>query len=514
MDADGEYLNSQCFGYVYTDFWITPTVLGQNLHTCRAQSTNVPNADGASTYAVDGIVRGKGRVQRYSFSQPSYPAGVYCGSSQKCVWASMSSQRIRIEPIALKLHLTATPSSIVEGDSVLFQATTDGGLALSVREWIWVPDVVDTTVIYAMRVPSMKQRAGTQGDSVRTLSPSTEFKRAQLSLISNLDPRTVYCTGTNASCKIPIFQSGRMYMRAVVGSGSGQVLEQAVAVVQVTRLSASMSCVPTPVLRDTQGGCTVTVTPSNDGSLVSNWKFSPLSTLLPEVATPDTQFTWAGTIVTDGTVSASAHIRGRDTTLSASIAVQPRDWTSQLTLSVQDSVPNPLDVDSLPTSFHQFGASFLGLAKQSLNFGHVNDHGPNHNYNYYKQFPWSATVLIAINEKALDSTGAYASTLPLSRSTVGGVTYCARGDLASVIRPAVIAHEGTSTPAAHSHVGVFTDTASELTRRLAEPWVRSGSTNWIDLMDTIRLGAANASRRVADTLFPPPTPCVLPGISY
>ena len=50
---------------------------------------------------------------------------------------------------------------------------------------------------------------------------------------SNLDPRTVYCPATAASCKIPIFQSGVMYVRAMVGSGSGQVLEQASARVNV-----------------------------------------------------------------------------------------------------------------------------------------------------------------------------------------------------------------------------------------------------------------------------------------
>lgn len=222
IDADGEFLSSQCWAHIYTSFRISPTAFGSNISACRASSANTPIADGATAYEVIGVVRGAGFVGRWTFGQPSYPAMQYCGASPApCVWALQGSQTITIEPTALKLSLKATPDTILSGDVVFFQPSAEGGLAYSVRSWIWVPDESPLPPVLA-DIPVASVTSNDHGlfrDSPRPIIPvpsiwereGAHFGATPLTNVtSNLDPRTVYCPATASTCRIPVFQSGVM----------------------------------------------------------------------------------------------------------------------------------------------------------------------------------------------------------------------------------------------------------------------------------------------------------------
>ncbi|MBY0491023.1 MAG: hypothetical protein K2R93_14365 [Gemmatimonadaceae bacterium] len=192
LDADGEWVSSMCNGVVVTDFRLASGSPGDWVMSCKT-GLNPPSDDATSEYSTVGIVSGGGFVRRWGQSQPTWPGYFNCGSGP-CVYVAGGSQNVRIEPIATVLTLAANKTSVLAGDSVLFTPSASG-LSISVIGWYWVPDSV-------VGKPSVSPRTGT-------------------------------CSSSTSSCKVPVFETGRMYLRALVGSGSSAVEEQASARVSV-----------------------------------------------------------------------------------------------------------------------------------------------------------------------------------------------------------------------------------------------------------------------------------------
>ncbi|MEP6779222.1 MAG: hypothetical protein ABJC26_04975 [Gemmatimonadaceae bacterium] len=192
VDADGEAPANSCAGFIYTNF--VHAYDTKNVNTCKSFSN--PLTTVVDTYSITGVVRGKGKVARAGFAQASSPAPPNCNGPGgfKCEIATGGSQTVTIEPIPNLLTVSASPSNPYEGDSVTFTASSTP-LALTVRKWTWVPDV---------EVDSNGTPTG--------VGPS---------------PLTVQCAGTATTCRIPIYDQGKMYVTALVGSGGSQFLEQA-----------------------------------------------------------------------------------------------------------------------------------------------------------------------------------------------------------------------------------------------------------------------------------------------
>ena len=209
LDADGEYVSSMCNGDIVTQFKLSTGYWGEWVRACRT-SNNSPVSDATDSTATIGIVSGSGYVKRWSQSQPTWP-GYYGCNNGPCVFAVSGVQKITIEPVATILSVSATPADIAKGDSVTFVASAQG-LAVAVVAWTWVPDSVEG--------------------------------RAYVS-----DVETGSCPASSATCKIPVHRTGRMYVRAKVGSGGSQVVEQASARVTSIDCGTGQSMLDDPAIR-------------------------------------------------------------------------------------------------------------------------------------------------------------------------------------------------------------------------------------------------------------------------
>lgn len=473
IDANAVWLSSGCEGDIRTSFRDAQGFPGTIIKACQAGSNSIADAP-VSSYSVVGVTKGSGYVRRWSQTQPSWLQAWRCGG--QCVFITGGTQTITITPWSTTLTVIASPlDGVVEGDTVTFTAAS-GTAAVTALVWTWRPD----------RAPN---------DST-TLS----------------DPRTSVglCGSTTKVCKLPLFRSGTMYVSAVA-NGSRQ---QASVHVNVDRLTANLSCTPSPVLRGEPSVCTVTVAPTASRSNVSTWRFTPDTNSLPVVEFDDSTFTWEGRIVRGGGVTAVAHLRGRDTVVTSSLSVTARDWVSPLSFTLATLSPSGLS--NPPVTQHDLGQTSISvLPWVAGNNASVPFPGPNAGYIYYKEYPWRLEFEVAVNTEALNISSAFALTHPTKRDTIGGVIFCARADLPPLV-PMVFSHEGLSRNASDSsHVRVYSDTAEILTQQLAEKWVATVSTgSWSDLRDIIHDRAFAASKRIADTLKVPRHPCRLRGVIY
>ncbi len=503
IDADGEYLSSQCWAHIYTSFRISPTAYGSNISACRAISTNTPSADAAVLHEVVGVVKGSGYVNRWAFGQPSYPAMQYCGAQPApCVWALSGTQTITIEPTALKLSLDAIPDTVFVGDSVFFLPAAEGGLAYSVRAWIWVPDEVDPPVLATFNMaPTVTTREdGRSSQRIDSRSRVSSGKFGELmeapgiAASSDPDPRTVYCPATAATCRIPIFQSGVMYVRAMVGSGSGQVLEQASARVTVQDPKLIAVCdkdPPNPKTRFvTQVLC--------EASLSINLPFriterSSLADTMPIVDGPLNVLVQAGEsdywegarainttqVVFTGNVTVVGNRTIPLTSNAASFVVTPRSWQAPsmppvapvdvVTKATSDSAELTKD-PTVPGPFPGFIlSSSVGLPDRATRGGVANinfglgtysvfevSSGPNKGLRLLPAMPVINVGRVRVLESLYPGNQFFdrqtsASPLPGEPPVPAPYqTYCTAADL-NDFRQTVLAHEGAATSAAPSH---------------------------------------------------------------
>ncbi len=192
-----------------TQFRLPTGYWGEWVRACR-QGANPPTSDLADSISVVGIVSGSGYVKRWSQSQPSWP-GYYGCNSGPCVYATSGVQLVTIEPVASILSVVATPADVEKGDSVLFTVSAQG-TALSIDSWTWVADSV----------------------SGQAYLPDTE---------------TGTCSSSSPTCKVRVHRTGRMYVRAKVGSGASRVEEQASARVTSTDCSTGNTLLDHPAIR-------------------------------------------------------------------------------------------------------------------------------------------------------------------------------------------------------------------------------------------------------------------------
>ena len=147
---------------------------------------------------------------------------------------------------------------------------------------------------------------------------------------------------------------------------------------------AKLACT-TPVTRGQSATCTVT---GPSGTTASGWKFSDGTN--PAVTSSSTNLSWAGTMVTSGTVSVTAMPpSGASTLLSATITVNNRTnfaftavnptQLSGNSITCYDGTNVNLSTPPVPNSMEGYSCADLAY---SYTFATVNDNGPNNGYEY------------------------------------------------------------------------------------------------------------------------------------
>jgi len=160
-----------------------------------------------------GRLRGSGTVLRTGMNQPTWPGWFNCLNGP-CVIAAEAQQTITMHPWMDKLALTASPTEVYEGDSVTFTPSVSGGMTLIAGSprWMWVPH----------------QRA--IGGQVQTDPPDTQ---------------TGGCANGIAICRVRVYRTGNMYLRANLHPAT--IGEQAFAKVVVKPLKLIATSTPRAV---------------------------------------------------------------------------------------------------------------------------------------------------------------------------------------------------------------------------------------------------------------------------
>lgn len=185
LDANGEWLSSTRSGFIFTSFSGTGSANLQALAP-TAPGGNAPANAGVASYAVEGPVRGTGRIRRWAFAQPSHVSSQDCWFGP-CVIAVAGTQQVSLELASAQLMLTASSDSVARGDAVTFTASSTLG-NVTVLEWRWWPE---------------KTPANT----------------------------TVSGCGAATSCTVKVYESGTMWVRARTGP-SPQTIQAAQAPVE------------------------------------------------------------------------------------------------------------------------------------------------------------------------------------------------------------------------------------------------------------------------------------------
>lgn len=424
LDANAEYASSQCWGDVYTAFRLPSGYWGDNLSACDQTPTNSPAYGGVPATSKEGVISGSGYIQRWGMYQPSWPGYTNCNNGP-CVMIVSGLQTIDIEPIAQLLSLTATPDSIAEGDSVLFQATRTGSLTMTMDSWIWMPDSV----------------AGAAG--------------------STSDTRTGQCNSALATCKIPVFRTGTMYVRAFLGSGSSRILEQAAARVIVTPLVPTLivSCTPGGALRGTAVQCSAhaedargtripfTLTTQEATSTDPTVPWTRTDTVNAAYSASATH-TWSGTRAVSTSVEFRAAANFFEISGAASFTVTARTWSDWQIGSILDSIAlyppqivNPLLPGNVVGGFHAGdGDIFTTAAVDSTS------QGPNKGLYFFANRPNNPRGFIYTHPALYAGHPWYNDQNGLGSGT------CLQTDIPP-FRTAARRHEGV-TMALNSHVGV------------------------------------------------------------
>lgn len=210
IDADGAFSGSYCYGEIRTNF----RVFGFEEYTLRSctLSSNNNDADNliVAEKSVVGRLKGSGSIIRTGMNQPSWPGWYNCLNGP-CILAGQAEQTITMYPWMDRLRLSASPAEVYEGDSVTFTSTVSGGMVMIAgsQRWKWVPHNREV------------------GGSVQA---------------TTTDAQTGVCANGTAVCKVRVFKTGNMYLKANLNPTT--VSEQAFAKVVVKPLA--LIATPTP----------------------------------------------------------------------------------------------------------------------------------------------------------------------------------------------------------------------------------------------------------------------------
>jgi hypothetical protein len=213
IDADGAFSGSYCHGEIRTDF----RVFGFVEYTLRSCGLSYNNNDGdnliVSETIVVGRLKGSGSVMRTGMNQPTWPGWYNCLNGP-CIKAAEGSQTITMHPWMDRLSLAASPTTVFEGDSVTFTPSATGGVTIASgsQRWSWVAHD--------------REISG-------TVVPTPT------------DTQTGTCANGTAICKVRVFKTGNMFVKANLNPGTHT--EQAFAKVVVKPLQLIATPVPRAV---------------------------------------------------------------------------------------------------------------------------------------------------------------------------------------------------------------------------------------------------------------------------
>jgi hypothetical protein len=325
---------------------------------------------------------------------------------------------------------------------VTFLASAPQGI--TVREWIWVSDRPPPSP----PVATVDGATADEVDSARRLAWQT----------------AVPSCGTLAQCKVPLSESGTMYVRARVNAPWQRRVEQASVVVTVQPLNLVLNCSPSSGVREYATTCTASTSPAVRPVTVQGWSFHPSDrsrqTDLPRVSNVQSK-TWAGAIVAAGDVRVRALFGNRSDTASAQLTIMPRvPWsTADVPSSVIDSSQSGVVSFSNPTSQPgQLGSSWWVAHDDDHEntIGFVNDDGPNQGFRFFKQIPFRIRGRIAVNLVALSRGSAFVGIQDSIRTTnSSGQVICSRSDIIPRLLEQVYLHEGRSRYDPQSHYQTF-----------------------------------------------------------
>lgn len=436
---------------------------------------------------------------RFQQTVPQYWTGQACGAVTSCktgpyaiydqariiVYATINGTADSAEAVVYvrnaRLKLTAQPTGIQSGDSVVFTASSaPAGFSISISGWKWVP-----------------------GDG----SPST----------------VPTCTGGGLVCRTKINKSGTMLVFGTVGTG-GSAPDSADATVTVANSCPAMnvmaarlptsrlpranaSVFPLPcfdpdsdatrpklkltctangsetykVTRGTTVSCTATGNNNEpiDGGADVKWHFEGGG------FTTDSTFqgaTWTGPLVVGGAIQVEATVSGQSLHGERGLKVEKRDWSSKaVPFEPLDSIINN-DKNYRPRRSQDL-ANQPENAKVIVRFrtesgGPANtavvDQGPNARLVYFTDVPVKGTLKIFVARGALSDSSAFWFNQPAGPAAYPGSSVCTRGDIPNFV-PLMEAHEGFPDASGpypfYSHTGIFTREFTSRARNELERYV-------------------------------------------
>lgn len=167
-----------CKGYV--SVWSTE---GDSKQFCRYDASTPLTEVWIDTLVMEGELGTQ-------WSKGPYTGSRYCdGTGEPACYTYTGSFAITVTPVAGSLELTAVPSTVHSGDTVVFAASA-GGASFTVQEWIWQPDEPPITF------SSSTGGAGSYGAQMTTSGSS--------------------CGAGDATCVRAITETGTMYVRATI----------------------------------------------------------------------------------------------------------------------------------------------------------------------------------------------------------------------------------------------------------------------------------------------------------
>lgn len=290
-DAGGHFdWNTYCQGNV--SVWGT---VGGSIVFCRWGSY-IPVTD----VWVDTVIMNGNVTAKWAKGPPTWSA--YCDDPGNPCYTYTGSHAITVTPISQYLQLTATPSTIMSGDTVTFTASAPGK-SFTVQEWIWQPD----------EPPISFAGTGSSGAQMTT-SEST-------------------CGAGDVTCVRPILESGTMYVRASVGGYNEQAKAHVSVQPDLVRLQANRTSV--------KPGEEVKFTASTENGTsftVQSWKWegsSPpaIGQALTSAAGCGTQDECTIKVYETGTMTVTAVVSG---------ASEPQDASASVSVIPCDSTGDPL----------------------------------------------------------------------------------------------------------------------------------------------------------------------------
>ncbi|MGH7717372.1 MAG: hypothetical protein ACREON_00820 [Gemmatimonadaceae bacterium] len=181
------------------------------------------------------VVKGSGVARRQrgpagSQNMANYPCDFPPNWPEPC-FTITGTHTVTLTPMATKLQLAASRTTVLAGDPVTFTASTIDGTGFDVVEWIWVPDQpADGGPVLMARIGDQRE----PGSGSATLYA---------------DGGPPICVGPTNPCTEPMLQSGTMYVRAVIHWAAGTV-EQASVHVDVIPCPTGDSLLDTQWVRD------------------------------------------------------------------------------------------------------------------------------------------------------------------------------------------------------------------------------------------------------------------------